>query len=113
MSKLSEMRPSRYGYEYQDWGGRTVIRFNGGGEVNGAKPMRAIGFYSEEQVKEFLRAHETEATRAAERMRERAAVLLDLDADDQSTSADEWHQKMTRKLRRLAAAIRALPTDGE
>ena len=112
MSKLSEMRPSRYGYEYQDWGGQTVIRFNGGGEVNGAKPTRAIGFYSEEQVKGFLRAHETGAS-GTERMRERAALVLDLDADDQSTSADEWHQKMERTLRRLADAIRALPTDGE
>ena len=71
----------------------------------GHEPCPAKYAYSE-CVKEH-------ATRAAERMRERAAVLLDLDADDQSTSADEWHQKMARKLRRLAAAIRALPTDGE
>ena len=78
-------------------------------------PYLSLGKFCHEHADAIfaaLRAYETGAS-AAERMRERAAVLLDLDADDQSTSADEWHQKMTRKLRRLAAAIRALPTDGE
>ena len=107
MSKLSEKFQEVLGETAEYWA-QTL-----GGLPTGEAVSDWISEVLIPDILEIAQAHETEDTHAVERMRERAAVFLDLDADDQSTSADEWHQKMARKLRRLAAAIRALPTDGE
>ena len=37
-------QPSGYAYEYPSYRGGTTIRFNGGEEVNGSKPLRAIPY---------------------------------------------------------------------
>lgn len=37
-------RPSGYAYRYRSLGG-TVIRFNGGGEVNGSRPIEAVPYW--------------------------------------------------------------------
>lgn len=39
-----DRQPSGYAYRYQQFGG-SVIRFNGGGEVNGSRPVEGIPYW--------------------------------------------------------------------
>ena len=37
--------PSGYAYRYHDYTGGTYIKFNGGGEVNGSRPIEAVPYW--------------------------------------------------------------------
>ena len=37
--------PSGYAYRYHDYSGGTYIKFNGGGEVNGGRPIEAVPYW--------------------------------------------------------------------
>lgn len=40
-----QAEPSGYAYRYRDHSGGTVLRFNNGGEVNGARPIEAVPYW--------------------------------------------------------------------
>ena len=40
-----QLMPYAYGYQYHD-----CVRFNGGGEVNGARPIKAIPLFDEKAI---------------------------------------------------------------
>ncbi|HYG43191.1 MAG TPA: hypothetical protein VEA17_09745 [Bordetella sp.] len=44
--RVEASEPSGYAYRYQDaFGGGTVIRFNGGGEINGVRPIESVPYF--------------------------------------------------------------------
>jgi len=46
LSPQTEPEPSGYAYRYHDFTGTgTMLRFNGGGEVNGARPIEAVPYW--------------------------------------------------------------------
>jgi hypothetical protein len=48
-----QTEPSGYAYRYRDYAGGTVLRFNSGEEVNGARPIEALPFWFEPQPQQI------------------------------------------------------------